>query len=186
VENPAHERPFEPLFLSACIIARDEEECLPRCLLSLRGAVDEIVMIDTGSCDRTPEIALSLGARVFPEEWREDFSAPRNKGLDFARGDWVLVLDADEELVSEDISALRALLAADKDGYLLTVLKKSKDEYGQEGIRAGQGLRLFRNTPDRRYRGRTNEELPHKGMKIGFSSARTRTSLDDRPIASAA
>lgn len=159
-------------FLSACVIARNEEDYLPRCLLSLEAAADEVVLIDTGSSDRTLEIAHGLGARVFRQEWNGDYSRSRNLALDFARGDWVLVLDADEELVREDVRSLRDLLREDKDAYLLTLLQISKDGYGQEGAKAAHGLRLFRNADSRRYRGRVSEELPYEDMRVGFSSVR--------------
>src|SRR5512141_1205846 len=97
-----------PQRLSLCMIMRDEEEHLARCLRSVQGVVDEIVIVDTGSVDRSIEVAESFGARILNEEWKGDFSAPRNTGIDAATGDWILVLDADEELV--DGSRLRELL----------------------------------------------------------------------------
>ncbi len=88
-----------PQRLSLCMIMRDEEEHLARCLESVQGVADEIVIVDTGSVDRSVEIAESFGARVLHEEWKGDFAAPRNTGIDAATGDWILILDADEELV---------------------------------------------------------------------------------------
>ena len=68
------------------------------CLDSLKGQVDEIVVVDTGSVDATPQIAESYGARLLHHEWTGDFSAARNLGLDAATGDWILYIDADERL----------------------------------------------------------------------------------------
>lgn len=95
----AHTTPSEPL-LSACLVVRDEAEMLPDCLASLRGVADEIVVVDTGSTDGTPEIARQLGARVSHFQWCDDFAAARNAALDRAHGRWVLQIDADERLTA--------------------------------------------------------------------------------------
>jgi glycosyltransferase involved in cell wall biosynthesis len=96
---------------SLCLIARDEGLNLPRCLASLGGAVDELCVLDTGSRDGTAELAREWGARVECTTWEEDFARARNAALAMASGDWVLVLDADEELVTPPAQA-RALLEA--------------------------------------------------------------------------
>jgi tetratricopeptide (TPR) repeat protein len=82
--------------LSLVMIARNEARCLARCLQSIRAVVDEIVVADTGSTDDTVKIAGKFGARVPRFTWINDFAAARNFALDQARGDWILVLDADE------------------------------------------------------------------------------------------
>lgn len=87
----------EPM-LSATLIVRDEAPRLRRCLDSIRPFVDEIVVVDTGSVDETPDIAAACGARVLHSPWREDFSYHRNEALDAARGRWAFVIDGDEEL----------------------------------------------------------------------------------------
>lgn len=84
--------------ISLCMIVRDEAARLERCIASVRGVVDEIVVVDTGSRDDTVRIAERAGARVAHETWREDFSEARNASLALARSDWALVLDADERL----------------------------------------------------------------------------------------
>ena len=82
--------------LSLCVIARDEEKLLPRCLESVAGVADEIVVVDTGSEDATVEIARRHGALVSRFTWSDDYAAARNAALDLATGDWILCLDADE------------------------------------------------------------------------------------------
>ena len=72
--------------ITLCLIARDEERFLPACLASVRGAVDEIVVVDTGSADRTREIAAEAGALVVDFPWCDDFAAARNAGLARASG----------------------------------------------------------------------------------------------------
>ncbi len=84
--------------IALCLIVRDEEALLERCLASVRGVVDHIAVVDTGSRDRTVEIAERAGARVLRQAWREDFAHARNASLELADADWALVLDADEEL----------------------------------------------------------------------------------------
>lgn len=84
--------------VSACMIVKDEEHNLPRCLSSIRDVVDEIVIVDTGSSDRTVDIAKSFGAKVFVHLWEEDFSKHRNQSISYATKDWILIIDADEEL----------------------------------------------------------------------------------------
>jgi glycosyltransferase involved in cell wall biosynthesis len=97
--------------VSAIVITLNEEENLPRCLDSLRWA-DEIVVVDSGSADRTVEIATERGARVFTEEWK-GYTAQKNSALEKARGSWVVSLDADEEFSPEARADLRRLLAED-------------------------------------------------------------------------
>lgn len=94
--------------LSACVIARDEERRLPACLESL-SFCDEVVVVDSGSRDRTREIAAEAGARVFESPWR-GFAAQRNVALDRASGSWVLEIDADERVSPELAREVRALL----------------------------------------------------------------------------
>jgi tetratricopeptide (TPR) repeat protein len=93
--------------LSLCLIARNEEEMLPGCLASVRGVADEIVLVDTGSTDRTVEVAREAGARVLERPWDDDFAAPRNLAARHARGSWLLVLDADERLAPGAAGPLR-------------------------------------------------------------------------------
>ncbi len=95
--------------ISACVIARDEEERLPACLASL-DFCDEVVLVDSGSRDRTREIAGAAGARVVENPW-PGFAAQRNVALDHAGGEWVLEIDADERVSPELAAEIRAFLA---------------------------------------------------------------------------
>ena len=98
--------------ISLCLIARDEAQMLPGCLASVRGAVDEIVVVDTGSADKTREIARAAGALVHEQPWRGDFAAARNEAARHASGDFILVLDADERLAPGAASVLRSAVAS--------------------------------------------------------------------------
>ena len=82
--------------ISLCMIMKDEARRLARCLNSVIGLVDEIIIVDTGSKDNSIEIAKSYGARVFEDPWQDDFARPRNIGIEQARGDYIFILDADE------------------------------------------------------------------------------------------
>jgi len=96
--------------VSLCMIVKDEERNLPRCLNSLKPVVDEIIIVDTGSSDRSREIAELFGARVFDHAWCADFSAARNAGLKEAAGSWILVMDADEVLSPLDYGRFRRMI----------------------------------------------------------------------------
>lgn len=99
-----------PPTLTLSMIVRNEERYLPMCLSAVRDVVDQIVIVDTGSTDKTVAIARDFGAEVYHFPWCDDFSAARNESLQHATGDWILWLDADEELHKESVDALKNLL----------------------------------------------------------------------------
>jgi tetratricopeptide (TPR) repeat protein len=141
--------------LSVCLIVKDEEKFLGQCLASVRGLADQIVVIDTGSTDRTVAIAKEHGAEVHAFAWRDDFSAARNAALEHATGDWVLILDADEELPSESHAALRKLLAVPPVmAWRLPII-----DVGRENEGCCYVPRLFRNAPALFYIGRVHEQV---------------------------
>jgi glycosyltransferase involved in cell wall biosynthesis len=109
---PDEARPGERARVSLTMIVRDEEENLGNCLASVRGAFDEIIIVDTGSTDRTVEIARSFGARVFEFAWVDSFSAARNEALSHATGDYAFWLDADDVVEPREREKLVALLAS--------------------------------------------------------------------------
>jgi glycosyltransferase involved in cell wall biosynthesis len=93
------------------MIVRDEEKNLSHCLESVSGVFDEVVVVDTGSSDRTVEIAQEFGARVFEFTWIDDFAAARNEALAHATGDYAFWLDADDVVDPTEREKLRKLLA---------------------------------------------------------------------------
>lgn len=114
--------------LSVCVIARDEEAVLARCLGSVQAVADELVVVDTGSTDRTVEIARSFGARLGSFAWGDDFAAARNAALDLATGEWILWLDADDYLAPQDQEQLRALKAQSPDqAFFFTLVNEGED-----------------------------------------------------------
>jgi tetratricopeptide (TPR) repeat protein len=148
-----------PPALSACLIVRNESLVLERCLVSLSGVVDEIVVVDTGSTDATPEIAAGFGARICRHAWRNDFAAARNVGLEAASGDWILTIDADEYLEAETRRQVRAVVDhTDADGILVTVRNLlAPDDLIQSA--ESRIVRLFRRRDEVRFAGIIHEEV---------------------------
>lgn len=130
--------------ISLCMIVKDEEATLAECLESVRDLVDEMVVLDTGSCDRTIEIAQTAGAKVSSCEWQSDFAAARNEALKHVESEWVLVLDADEVLVPEIIPVLKT---ATQDDHCL-VVNLVRQELGAKQVPYSLVSRLFRKHPD--------------------------------------
>ena len=97
--------------VSLCMIVKDEEANLARCLASVKPIVDEMVVVDTGSTDRTRDIAEFFGAWVYEFEWSGDFAEARNFSLSKAKGDWILIMDADEIISPLDYGRFRKLVA---------------------------------------------------------------------------
>ena len=126
------------------MIVKNEAANLPSCLSSVSGVVDEIVIVDTGSTDRTLEIAREFGARIYEFEWCNDFAVARNQSLKYVQGEWILVLDADEVLVPEIVPNLKQ--AIKHSGYLLVNLVRQ--EIGAAQSPYSLVSRLFRNHPD--------------------------------------
>jgi tetratricopeptide (TPR) repeat protein len=156
----AHSTPG--LKLSLCMIVKDEEEMLPRCLEAVAPAVDEMVIVDTGSSDRTIEIARSFGARVIEHPWTGDFSEARNISLEAATGDWFLYLDADEVLVPEDAAKIRDLLGRTwREAFFVNETNfTGREEHGSAVTHST--LRIFRNRPEYRFTGRLHEQIADK------------------------
>lgn len=100
--------------LSLCMIVKNEEAVLQESLSQVGRYVTEIIVVDTGSSDRTKEIAQSFGAQVYDFPWCDDFSAARNFSLEKASNDWVLVLDADEIITDFKVNQIRKFIQADQ------------------------------------------------------------------------
>ena len=154
-------RPVDGLTLSLVMIVKDEQEMLPGCLEAVRDAVDEMVIVDTGSTDATVEIAESFGAKVVHFPWNGSFADARNASIDNATGDWVIYLDADEHLVREDAPKLRELLTRTwrEAFYLVETNYTGGDESGAAVTH--HALRLWRRRPQYRFEGRIHEQKTH-------------------------
>jgi tetratricopeptide (TPR) repeat protein len=141
--------------LSVCLIAKNEEKFLAQCLASIKPIASQIIVVDTGSADRTIEIAKEFGAEVYASAWNDDFSAPRNVALEHATGDWILVLDADEELSA----AGQVRLPEDMSQAGIIALRLPLINRGQEAQGRNWVPRLFRNAPGVFYCNRIHEQV---------------------------
>ena len=133
--------------LSLCMIVKNEEYSLPQTLKSVKEVVDEMVVLDTGSTDRTVEIAKELGAEVYHFEWCNDFSAARNESLKYVQGKWVLVLDADEVLTPSIVPEMKQAMKSDRH----LVINLVRQEVGASQSPYSLVSRLFRNHPEVRF-----------------------------------
>ncbi|MCX5809860.1 MAG: glycosyltransferase [Proteobacteria bacterium] len=174
--------------LSVCMIAKNEEKYIARCLASLTPVADEIIVVDTGSTDRTKDIARAFGAQIFDFPWTDDFSEARNVSLEKARGQWVLVHDADEVISSRDYDKLKDVIGQKTSqlvAYTLTTRTYTNNtsvegwnlnsgEYPDEEKGAGwlpsTKTRLFRNDSRIRFQNQVHEfvepSLAQAGVEI--------------------
>ncbi len=151
-----------PMRISACMMVKDEEKLLARCLKSFAPAFDELCIVDTGSKDKTPAIAEQHGAKLRqlsacngPDGKIRDFSIARNAAIDLATGDWILWMDADDVLQPGGAERLRKHAHKAKHaGYQVTI-RWGRDSWLQ--------TRLFKNEPHNRFLGRIHEYPAVKG-----------------------
>ena len=151
----------EDIRISACYIVRDDAVHLKKSIESLRDAVDELIVVDTGSRDDTVGAAKACGAIVHEVTWADDFAAPRNAALSHATGDWIVFIDADEYFSDETKGNLRtAITTADAEGTeVLLIPWHNIDEVTGEVLLDSYAPRIFRRRAGRRYVGRIHEEL---------------------------
>ena len=149
------------LRLSACYIVRDDAAHLRSSIDSLKDAVNELIVIDTGSHDDTVAAAKSCGASVYKVPWTDDFAAARNAALSHATGDWIVFIDADEYFSADTRGHLRgAIKTADIEGEeVLLVPWHNIDEVTGEVLLDSYAPRIFRRRTGRHYVGRIHEEL---------------------------
>ncbi len=162
------------MHISQCLIVKNEEENIEYCLSHLKSVVDEQIVVDTGSTDRTVEIAEGMGAKLFHFDWIDDFSAARNFALSKAKGDWIIFLDSDEYFSESSVSLIRnfiknvngnrningissELINIDKDKNVISTVKNASP-------------RIFRNRKSVKYRKRIHEILSDaKREKFNFT-----------------
>ncbi len=150
--------------ISLCMIAKNEERFLAECLRRAAPCVDEIVLVDTGSTDATVAIAERFGAKVLHEPWCDDFSHPRNVGIDAATGDWILVLDADEQLQEGAAGRMREIVEdAGVAGYHLAF----KNVYDGGKTLGVVMVRLFRKLDGARFVNRIHEQITPGLLAVG-------------------
>src|SRR5262249_28419322 len=150
---------------------RDNERTIAPCLESIRPWVDEMIVVDTGSTDRTPELCRELGAKLFHFPWCDDFSAARNRSLDLAAGEWIFWMDSDDTIPEACGRKLRELADGQHPdhilGYVLQVhCPSSNDVAGlahsrdpRLDVTVVDHIKLFRNRPDLRFEHRIHEQI---------------------------
>ena len=148
--------------ISLCMIVKNEEEYLTRCLSSINDIASEIIIVDTGSTDKTVEIAKKFGAKVYYFKWNNNFSEARNESLKYATKDWILILDADDEIYQEDKKFLRALLDGELDEksiYYFETLSYYGSSVEKGDIVINLNPRLFKNKRGIHYEGEVHNQL---------------------------
>jgi len=151
------------IVLSLTMIVRDNERTLAAALESIRPWVDEMIVVDTGSTDRTPEIARALGALVYHFAWCDDFAAARNEALRYARGQWIFWMDSDDTIDAANGRALRDLVRREAPDALLGYTMKTRcpcpSDDGSEDFTEVDQLHVFRNLPYLRWEGMIHEQM---------------------------
>lgn len=178
--------------LGLSMIVRDGADTLRSCLESVRGLVDEMIVVDTGSVDSSTEIARQCGAVCISTAWANDFAQARNAALAHSRADWVLSLDADEELDKQARQVIPSLLSRTAiGGYIVPVRNYLPARHGSvNGNRATANdgrcksaanapayaqhlvVRLFRRHPDILYKGCVHENIAPQILSAGFRLAK--------------
>ena len=146
--------------ISQCMIVKNEEKNIERALSWGKQIMWEQIVVDTGSTDRTAEIAEAMGASVFLFPWIDDFSAAKNFAISKAKGNWIALLDADEYIRPEDARKLPGILRQlSQRG--LEGLSTGWQQLDDEGniFSSGTQIRIFRNDPEIRHRRRIHEQL---------------------------
>lgn len=154
--------------VSLTMIVRDEERNLPRCLGTVADLVDELVVVDTGSSDRSREVAAGFGARVVEFSWVDHFAEARNAALDHASGDWILWLDADDRLDEANRARLRSLISRLGDepaGYLMRQVNSVAEAPGERVV--FDRVHLFPRRPGVRWERRVHEQILPSLERIG-------------------
>lgn len=151
------------LKITACYIVKNEVENLAKSIKSLKNQVNEIVVVDTGSTDDTIAVARKLGAKVYSFPWQDDFSKARNSALSKAKGDWLILLDADEYFTAKTAGNIRQVIrqAQQVDGLLVQLVNYDVDKAEVQNY--FNALRIVRKQTGLHYEGLIHEELKLSG-----------------------
>jgi glycosyltransferase involved in cell wall biosynthesis len=152
------------MLVSVCMIVRNEEDNLAHAISSIPTAY-EIVIVDTGSTDKTVEIALSLGVKVTHFPWIDDFSAARNKSVSLAQGDYILMLDADEQLSGDVEQKINDFVLHYPHSAGTVTIYNIID---QSEINTHRMVRFFPNHPNFYFQGKVHEKVAFRGQPAEF------------------
>lgn len=152
--------------ISLTMIVKNEAHHLTDCLKSVENAVDEIIIIDTGSTDDTIKIAESFNAKIFHFDWINDFAAARNFALSKSNCDWILYLDADERLDKNAAAKLKYYASiSDNAGYYCTIKSYNSQAKRNDTIRY---IRFFKNHPEAKFTGKVHEQITPSLEKLNY------------------
>ncbi len=151
--------------ISLCMILKNEEETIARCLDTVKDAVDEIIIVDTGSTDRTKDIVRQYSAKIYDFEWIDDFAAARNFAFSHATMDYLMWLDADDVLLEEDLQKLLKLKSAFDPSIDSVTMNYhlAFDESGKPMMKLRRN-RLVRRVRNFRWHGAVHEYLEVHGI----------------------
>lgn len=150
--------------ISACTIVKNEEKHIASSIRSYRKYVDQIIVVDTGSTDKTKEIARNLGAIVYDFEWCDDFSKAKNAALDRADGDWIVFLDADEYFAEDTCMNLRQSIEYAEEhnkNSIMCYMVNIDVTHENKKFAVNKSIRVFKN--NLRYHFPIHEEIDFKG-----------------------
>jgi tetratricopeptide (TPR) repeat protein len=171
-----------PLSLSICMIVKNEESVVGRCLANAKDYADEIVVVDTGSSDATPKIAAGMGCVVIRSDWRDDFSFSRNISLSHATGEWILWLDGDDVVPASSIPLINSLKQEAADKVFGFIVKNEKPgNTGSEFVQA----RMFPNRRDIYFERRIHEQMMPSALRLGLRLVETRVVIEHHGYADA-
>ena len=153
----------KPQTITAAMMVKNEEKFLPQCLDSVKDLVDEIIIVDTGSTDRTMEIAREYGAKIYEHPWQNDFSFHRNQTIEYSTSDWVLIIDADEELDPSEHRTIRQAIKR-RDIEAISFVVYNKIQMGRVGFLNSH--RMFRNGRGYKYHGIVHNQLDIAGKTL--------------------
>ncbi len=186
-KSVAHTLTFEgsASSITLCMIVKNEEKSLARCLASAMPVINELIVVDTGSTDRTVALAEAFGAQLLHHIWNNDYAAARNAGIEAATGNWILVLDADEALAERDYPMLQE---SARQGMQLAWQVETRNytentasqgwetndgrypnEQAAEGWYPSRKVRLFPRRPDIRFSGKVHEMVEPALRQAGIA-----------------
>ncbi len=148
--------------LSLCMIVKDEERFLPMCLDSIKDYVDEIIIVDTGSTDNTVEIAKRYNAKIYHHPWENSFSKARNYSLKYATSDWIIWIDADEEVDERDAHKLKDVIRDDEVNVIY--LPMFNRPIGGKAVSVFSSEKIFRNHIGIHFEGIVHNNLKYSGL----------------------
>ncbi len=183
--------------ISLCMLVCNEAEFFERCLKSVKGLYDEIIVVDTGSTDNSVSIAKKFGAKVIEIAWRDDFAWARNQGLKEAKCDWILILDPDETVAEKDISKIKEMTK--KEGVMVWQIPTrnytnnsvvsnfipNKGEYDEEQGYRGHVIsvktRLFKNKMGLEFEGVVHEMIDYQAFRMKLEGRKTEIPIHHHP-----